>query len=66
MRYICILQEFFSEKGPGSCAPEVEGFLYIKNGKSWPKKYCVLRSSGVYISKTGEPKKGKKVENLGI
>ena len=58
---IFLFQEFFSESGPSSCVPEVEGYLHIKNGKSWSRKYCVLRSSGLYISKNGEPKKGKKV-----
>nr|XP_026695677.1 amyloid beta A4 precursor protein-binding family B member 1-interacting protein-like isoform X2 [Ciona intestinalis] len=60
-----LLEEFFSGKGPSSGVPEVEGFLHIKSeGKSWSRKYCVLRSSGLYVSKGGEPKKGKKVSDL--
>lgn len=59
---VFIFQEFFSGKGPSSGVPEVEGFLHIKaDSKSWAKKYCVLRSSGLYVSKSGEPKKGKRV-----
>lgn len=57
-----VFQEFFSGKGPSSGVPEVEGHLHIKgDGKSWSRKYCVLRQSGLYVSKSGEPKKGKKV-----
>lgn len=55
------MQEFFSGRS-GTGVPEVQGVLYIKaESKSWAKKYCVLRSSGLYYSKSGEPKKGKKV-----
>lgn len=59
-----ILQEFFSGGG-NSLVPEVQGWLYVKgDSKSWNKKYCVLRSSGLYVNKGGEPKKGKKVKLL--
>ncbi|CAK8694940.1 unnamed protein product [Clavelina lepadiformis] len=60
-----LIEEFFSGKGPSSSVPEVEGYLHIKgDGKSWSRKYCVLRSSGLYVSKSGEPKKGKKLADL--
>jgi len=59
-----LIEEFFSGGG-NSLVPEVQGWLYMKgDSKSWSKKYCVLRSSGLYVNKGGEPKKGKKLSDL--
>nr|XP_039262438.1 ras-associated and pleckstrin homology domains-containing protein 1-like isoform X2 [Styela clava] len=59
-----LVEEFFSGRS-GTGVPEVQGILYVKgDSKSWSRKYCVLRTSGLYCSKSGEPKKGKKVSDL--
>jgi len=59
-----LIEEFFSGGG-NSLVPEVQGWLFVKgDSKSWSKKYCVLRSSGLYVNKGGEPKKGKKLSDL--
>jgi len=60
-----LIDEFFSETSTSAGVPEVQGFLYVKSdGKSWSKKYCVLRSSGLYVNKSGDAKRGKRSANL--
>jgi amyloid beta A4 precursor protein-binding family B protein 1-interacting protein len=53
--YIFFLQEFF--KSDAMRLPNLDGILYLKEGrKTWKKHYFLLRASGIYYTAKGKAK----------
>ncbi|KAI6646594.1 Growth factor receptor-bound protein 14-like [Oopsacas minuta] len=52
-----LINEYFSEQGR---IPELEGHLFIKEGKKpWKRLFVLLRGSGIYYSNRGKSKQSK-------
>ena len=52
-----LINEYFSEQGR---IPELEGLLFIKEGKKpWKRLFVLLRGSGIYYSNRGKSKQSK-------
>ena len=52
-----LINEYFSEQGR---IPELEGLLFIKDGrKPWKRLFVLLRGSGIYYSNRGKSKQSK-------
>ena len=52
-----LINEYFSEQGR---IPELEGLLFIKDGKKpWKRLFVLLRGSGIYYSNRGKSKQSK-------